>query len=233
MRIVAVIPVKDKSERIKSKNFTEFINGVSLFELKLQHLINSQCFDKIYISTNSPRANQIASKYENITVIDRDDHFCNNITSWSDVIYEVVSNIPENENVSIAWCHTTSPLFNNYKEAVNKYKEVIKNDINNGLITVSKLNEFIVNEKARPINYHWGVWHEYSQNLDKLYSITGALFIAKKSEMMKNRYVCSNKPYLFEVTNYEAIDIDTPYDFKMGQIMYKNKKQLLIDTKEL
>ncbi len=233
MKIVAVIPVKDKSERIESKNFTEFIDGISLFELKLKHLIDSNVFNEIYISTNSPKAKKICSKYGNIKIIDRDDHFCNNITSWSDVIHEVASSIPEENDVSLAWCHTTSPLFNNYKKAVEKYKEATKDGKYNGLITVSRLTEFIVSEKARPVNYHWGVWHEYSQNLDKLYSITGALFISKKKEMIKNRYVCSTKPYLFEVNDFEAIDIDTPYDFKIAQIMYKNKEQLVDDTKEL
>lgn len=227
MRIIAVIPVKDKSERVESKNFTEFVNGISLFELKIQHLINSKCFDKIYISTNSPRAKEIAFNYENVSIIDRDDHFCNNITSWSDVIHEVVFSIPESEDTSIAWCHTTSPLFSNYKAAVEKYKEVSENNMHNGLTTVSKLGEFIVNEKARPVNYNWGVWHEYSQNLDKLYAITGALFIATKGEMIKNRYVASTKPYLFEVSDFEAIDIDTMFDFKMAQLMYKNKEELL------
>ncbi|MCK9162306.1 MAG: hypothetical protein M0O97_06015 [Arcobacteraceae bacterium] len=227
MKIVAIIPVKDKSERVESKNFTEFVDGISLFELKLKQLIDSKCFDKIYISTNSHRAKEISSKYENITVIDRDDYFCNNITSWSDVIYEVISSIPEDENVSIAWCHTTSPLFSNYKDAVEKYREIIENRINNGLTTVSKLGEFIISEKARPVNYHWGVWHEYSQNLDKLYAITGALFIAPKKEMLKNRYVCSTNPYLFEVSDYEAIDIDTIYDFNLAKLMYKHKNLLI------
>lgn len=227
MKIVAVIPVKDKSERVESKNFTEFVDGISLFELKLQHLVSSNVFDEIYVSTNSPRAKEVIKNYPNVKIIDRDDHFCNNITSWSDVIHEVACSIPENDDTAIAWCHTTSPLFNNYKEAVEKFKEVIINGNHNGLTTVSKLAEFIVSEKARPVNYHWGVWHEYSQNLDKLYAITGALFITTKSEMIKNRYVCSTKPYLFEVNDFEAIDIDTMYDFKMAQLMFKNKKELM------
>ena len=227
MKVVAVIPVKEKSERVESKNFTEFVDGISLFELKLQHLVNSKAFDEIYVSTNSPRAKEISAKYNNIKIIDRDDYFCNNITSWSDVIHEVALSIPEEDDTTIAWCHTTSPLFSRYAECVDRYKSVIHNNEYNGLMTVSNLMEFIVSDKARPVNYHWGVWHEYSQNLDKLYAITGALFIANKSEMVKNRYVASTKPYLFEVNDFEAIDIDTMYDFKMAQLMYKNKEELL------
>lgn len=227
MRTVVVIPVKEISERVESKNFREFIDGISLFELKIQHILAAECFDAIYISTNSQKAKEIALKYENITVIEREDLFCNNTTSWSDVIYEVVSKLPEGKDTSIAWCHTTSPLFTEYKQALKKYTHAIETKNYNGLIAVSKLSEFIVGENARPINYNWGVWHEYSQNLEKLYAITGALFIAQKSEMLKNRYVCSTKPYLFEVNSYEAIDIDTMFDFKMAQLMYANKSLLL------
>lgn len=225
MKIIAIIPVKEHSQRVQSKNFKEFANGISLFELKIQQLIESKSFDEIYISSDSKLAEKIANKY-GINFMKRDIKFCNNITPWSEVIHEVVSSIPE-EDIHIAWCHTTSPLFTNYQEAVSKYKEACQNNSNNGLVTVNQLSEFIVSERARPVNYHWGVWHEYSQNLDKLYAITGALFISHKNEMIKNRYVVSTKPYLFEVSVYEAIDIDTIYDFNLAKLMFENKTTLL------
>ena len=33
MKVIAVIPVKTVSERVESKNFREFINGKSLFDI--------------------------------------------------------------------------------------------------------------------------------------------------------------------------------------------------------
>jgi CMP-N-acetylneuraminic acid synthetase len=38
MRIVAVIPVKQKSDRVENKNFREFADGFSLIEIKSIHL---------------------------------------------------------------------------------------------------------------------------------------------------------------------------------------------------
>lgn len=224
MRIVAVIPVKENSERVKSKNFKVFADDISLLELKINHLLDAEIFDEIYISSDSKTAEKLASKYD-IKFISRSKSFCNNDTSWSDVIYEVVSSLPESEDTSVAWCHTTSPLFENYQKSVDVYKKAIKEKTYNGLVSVTQLTEFIVSEGARPVNYNWGVWHEYSQNLDKLYAITGALFITTKSEMLKNRYVMATNPYLFEVSSYESIDIDTVYDFNLAQIMYLNKEK--------
>ena len=52
-KIIAVVPVKLKSDRVRSKNFREFIDGKSLFNLLLNKLILTKQFDQIYISSNS------------------------------------------------------------------------------------------------------------------------------------------------------------------------------------
>ena len=103
---------------------------------------------------------------------------------------------------------------------------MINGDRFNGLVTVARLSEFIVTERSIPLNYSWGVWHPYSQNLEKLYSITGALFMAKKEEMIRNRYVMPKHPYMFETSPYESIDVDTEFDFELAKLMYHHKKTL-------
>ena len=124
------------------------------------------------------------------------------------------------------WCHTTTPLFDSYEDAIITYKLVINIKEFNGLVSVTRLSHFIVTEKCRPLNYSWGAWHPYSQNLEKLYTVTGALFMATKEEMLKNRYVISSKPFLYKTEPFESIDIDTNYDFELSKLMYKNKNIL-------
>ena len=119
------------------------------------------------------------------------------------------------------WVHTTTPLFNFYKEALEKYLNLNKN-IFNSLVAVEKSKEFLIDEKGRPINYMFGVWHKYSQDLPELFKITGALFINKLSEIKKNRYVIGTNPYLFEVPSKYCLDIDNEWQFELAQIIYKN-----------
>jgi len=225
MKIVAVVPVKAKSDRVPSKNFREFADGKSLFELLVDKLTASDQIEKVYISTNELSVKEyVADKGCHFLL--REDDYCNNEISWSDVIAHVVGSLPEDDDVSVMWCHTTSPLFDRYDEAIQAYCSMIEKGDANGLISVARLSEFIVTERNRPLNYSWGVWHPYSQNLEKLYSITGALFIAKKGEMLRNRYVISSSPYFFETTAYEAIDLDTPFDFELAKLMYLNRDTL-------
>lgn len=222
MRKVAVIPVKEKSDRVDNKNFKIFADNCSLLELKIKQLLAANCFDAIYISSNSDKAKSLAIEYQ-VQYIERSDSYCNNIISWSDVIHYVISSLPEESDTVIAWCHTTSPLFSGFTEAMQKFMDLIKgNSEFDSLTTVTPFSEFLLNEKSRPYNYNWGIWHDYSQNLEKLYKLTGALFIALKSEMIKNRYVMSKKPYLYLTSPIEAIDIDTTYDLKLAQLIYNN-----------
>jgi len=222
MKTVAVIPVKSISERVESKNFKHFFNNLSLFNLLINQLKESCSFDEIYVSSDEVNIANSA-KDMGFKFIERDKSFCNNITPWSDVIHNVIKSIPEDDDTIIAWCHTTSPLFNRYHEAIKNFKKEFRKNGIDGLVAVKPLKEFIISEKKQPVNYSWGPWHKYSQDLEKYYSITGALFVAEKKQMLRNRYVVSSNPYLFEVSDYEAIDIDNEYDFKLAQLLISNK----------
>ena len=218
-KIVAVIPVKHSSERVKSKNFREFSEGKSLFEIKLDQIISSNSFDEIYISSDSPDAKEIATK-KGVHFIDRDEKFCNNITPWSDTIFHVANSIPEENDVYRAWCHTTSPLFDEFKKAVATFNRELSNGNCNGLVSVSECKDFILDDLGNPVNYSWGRWHKYSQDLRSYYYVSGALFISSKEEMLLNRYVISTNPFLFVSSQEKSIDIDTEFDYEFAQYLF-------------
>ena len=227
MKIVAVIPVKAVSERVESKNFRDFIDGRSLFDILLSKLVESKVIDKIYVSSDAKNIKDFVER-KGCSFIERDKKFCNNQVPWSDVIAHVAESIPEKNDTVLCWCHTTSPLFDEYEQAIKDYKKSLKDGFD-GLVSVCQVNDFIVSEKGQPLNYSWGPWHKYSQFLDKYYSITGALFITTKGEMVKNRYVISKNPFFYKVSDFKSIDVDTEFDFKLAQLLYMNRSNLLND----
>jgi len=226
MKVVAVVPVKSVSERVESKNFKPFYAGKSLFDLLLEDLLSSNNIDEVYVSSD---AAELKKQVEEMgcNFILRPEEFCNNNIPWSDVISHVAASIPEDDDATIAWCHTTSPLFDEYDEAIDAYKRSTANGKYDGLVVVTELSEFIVSEKKQPVNYSWGPWHRYSQYLDKLYAITGALFITSKKQMVDNRYVVSRNPNFYKVNQLKSIDVDTEYDFKLAQLLMEHKEDLI------
>ena len=225
MKTIAVVPVKTISERVESKNFREFHNGKSLFDLLIEKLIDSKVFDEIYVSSNSKKLQDKTSEL-GIKYIFRDDKFCNNSISWSDVVAHVAESIPEDPTSTLAWCHTTSPTFNRYKDAVKKYLELKDKGTHDGLMTVEKSSEFILSEKLQPLNFAWGPWHKYSQYLESYYYMSNTLFISSIKIMIEHKYMVSKNPYLYKLKPYESIDIDNEYDFELAKILMNNKEIL-------
>lgn len=84
------------------------------------------------------------------------------------------------------------------------------------LVTVRRSNEFLLHQSGRPLNYQWGHWHDYSQDLETLYVVTGALFIARKVDILKWYYLIGVKPVLFETTKVEAMDVDDEEDLEIA-----------------
>ena len=64
-KIVAIIPVRKNSQRIKNKNFLSFYKGKSLLELKIEQLKKVKNIDEIVVSSDAELAKKISkSKIE-------------------------------------------------------------------------------------------------------------------------------------------------------------------------
>lgn len=224
MKIVAVIPVKHTSERVKSKNFRPFYDGKSLLDIKIEQLMNTTNISDIYISSDSPDA-KIACERYGVNFVPRDEGLCNNITPWSDVIHAVVNSLPVDDDTHVAWCHTTSPNFDCFNDAIDQYEACVKDGTHNGLVAVSACKEFIVDDMASPVNYSWGPWHKYSQHLRKYFFVSGALFLTKKSEYLRNRYVISTTPKLYVASSEASIDIDNEFDYDFAKYVYSRARE--------
>lgn len=217
--IVALVPVREGSQRVKDKNFTEFTDdNKSLLELKLEHLKKAGCFSRIYVSSDSDKAKDIAFKHD-VEFLTRDQKYCQADVYWAEVVEHIMDTIPGDPLV--VWALTTTPLFSNFKEAVDKYLEV--QDKHDSLVAVLPTKSFYLNKFGKGINYNLGYWHPYSQELETYYEVTGACYIGKKSDMKKWSYWFGPKPYMFEVSRLESIDVDTLEDFEMAQNLIKVK----------
>ncbi len=212
--IVALIPIREGSERIKDKNFVEFSEGRSLLEIKIDHLKQAGCFDRIYVSSDSDKVRQIALN-NGIDFLERATEMCQSSVIWSDVVEHIMNTISGNPIVT--WTLVTSPLFKRYADAVEGFLTHKEND---SLVAVLPKKSFFINKFGRGINYNPGYWHPYSQELETYYEVTGASYIGLKSDMIKWRYWFGIKPYLFEVSETEAVDVDTEEQFKFAKKIY-------------
>jgi CMP-N-acetylneuraminic acid synthetase len=214
--VVALIPVREGSSRVENKNFVPFGGHATLLENKIAQLKKADCFTKIYVSSDSERAKNIAQKCQ-VDFLPRDPVMCTGVPRWSDVVAHIMETIPGDPHV--LWALATSPLFCRYSETVETYLNHL--NTHDSLFTVKELKEYMVNEKGMPIYWSFGEWHPYSNELTPFYAINDAVFIAKKSDQLKWRYWIGQKPKIFKCQHIESIDVNFPEDLELAYAAQK------------
>jgi N-acylneuraminate cytidylyltransferase len=216
--VVALIPVREGSSRIKDKNFLPFGGYPTLVHNKIQQLKNSGCFKHIYVSSDSERVKRIARAC-GAEFLYREPLFCTSTPRWDEVVVHILKTVPGEPHV--LWAMVTSPLFARYAQAVKLYQAHL--GTHDSLITVKEIREYLVDEEGRPLFYSFGAWHPYSNELKPLYAINDAVFIAAKSDQLRWRYWIGRRPYLFQCDATESIDVNFPQDLEMARLALRLK----------
>ena len=219
VEIIALVPVREGSQRVKGKNFIPFAGDKSLLELKIEQLKQADCFEHIYVSSDSEQARRVALD-NGIEFLLRETEMCQGDVIWADAVKHIMETIPGSPVVT--WALVTSPLFQRYNDAVSRFSEV--QDQHDSLVSVLPKRSFFLNKHGRGINYNPGYWHPHSQELETYYEVTGACYIGLKSDMVRWKYWFGIRPYLFEVSAAESVDVDTPKDFEFAQLAFDTLK---------
>jgi len=101
--------------------------------------------------------------------------------------------------------------------------EGIKNSSYDSLITVKKFKEFVLDDRGRPVNFNFGRWHEWSQDLPQWYILESPVHIMRKKTYLRCNYYIGERPYMYEVP-LPSIDIDTPEEFELAQEIFSKRR---------
>ena len=214
--IVAIVPVKGNSVRVKKKNLTKFANS-NLFKIKLKQLKKTDCFKKIIISSESKKILNYAKK-NGFGIHLRDRFFSTSKVPMSDVYKNIASEV---DGEYIAWINVTNPLCDEYiyQSAVKKFKTISKNYDCFLSAVKNKQNYFY---KNKPINFKRSPWPR-SQDLQPLISLPFAISILKRKDMIKWGSCVGKKPFFYFLNSLVATDIDDQSSFKIAELLYKKK----------
>jgi CMP-N-acetylneuraminic acid synthetase len=216
MKVKALIAVRSGSERVANKNLRPFA-GSNLLELKIKQLIEIKELNGIIVNSNDDRMLEIADNL-GIETVKRDQQYATGSVSMSDVY----KNMAENFNGDIVvYANVTNPLVKSesYANAIRTFKEIRgKFD---SLNSAHLIKEFMFLDN-KPINYDLER-QPRSQDLPNIYALNFAFSILTKEDMIKYKNVVGYTPYMYELTEAEAVDIDTQFDFEIAEFLYKKR----------
>ena len=213
MKIVAIVPIKLKSKRLKNKNFKK-INGRPLYKYLLDKLKFTN-FDEIYVDSNSPEIEEYC-KLKNYKFIKRLPKLALDNANGNDLLNYHSKII----NADIYFqLFITAPLLK--IQTINNCIEKIKKSKKYDSILTSKSVQTWFWYKGKPVNYNPKILPR-SQDADPLVFETTGLYGIRKKILLSKKARIGNKPYFYEVSDEEAIDLDNLKDFRYLEYYVKH-----------
>jgi CMP-N-acetylneuraminic acid synthetase len=228
MRIVALLPMKANSDRVKGKNFRDF-GGKPLFKWVLDTLLSVAEIDLIVINTD---ARHILAEHglidnERILMRDRNEEICGDLISMNLIIKDDIKNI---DSDIYLMTHTTNPFLSRHsvEAAIEKFQIAVKVEKADSLFTVNKVQDRFYDIDVQPIN-HDPANLIRTQDLDPWYQENSNLYLFSKESFNKTDARIGANPTMLVTAPYESTDIDTPDDWELGEVMveYYRKKGIL------
>lgn len=216
-RVVAVVPLKEYSQRFPGKNLA-ILGDKPLYELILESLNSVDEIDDIYIYSSSSifkvpfqdKTNKIIFKARSKD-LDGDD------VSMNQVLRAFLGDI---EADTIILAHATSP-FISPKTISICVKKVIGGEHDSALAAI-KLNKFAV-FGGTSLNFDRNQDLPPLQKIEPVVIEQGGLYVFKKSDFLtKNRRV-GDRPHFQYINPKESIDIDTAEDFELAKAVMLTK----------
>ena len=213
------IIIKEKSQRIKKKNF------VTLGTKQLwKHLILELKGQKIFVDTDSKKVISDCKKnFPWVFTYPREKKFIKleektNTSPTLLMIDNFLNNFVKNSDEIIICTHVTSPFLKlkTIKKAIKKLKK------HDSVTSVTKHQEFSwmlkgkKNKKFFPINFNPKVVSK-TQNLDPVYMSNGSFFIFRKKTFQKYNNRIGKNPYYYELKFPESIEVDNKEDLNLAR----------------
>ena len=204
MKVVSFVPIKLNNERLPGKNTKKFSNGRPLISYILETLLNVSSIDEIYVYCSSPEIKEYIP--DGVDYLERDKYLDLSTTSFN----EVLTSFAEKINADIyVLTHATAPFI--IKESFEKAIQAVRSGTYDSALSVKKMQEFLWKD-GHPFNYD----PEHiprTQDLEPLYTETCGMYVYTSDLIKREKRRVGHAPYLVEVDEIEACDINNPNDF--------------------
>lgn len=216
-RIVALLPMKANSERVKGKNFRDFC-GKPLFRWILDTLLEVEEIDQVVINTDARHilAENGLVDSDRVMIRDRKPEICGDFVSMNLVLADDVANIDADLYLMT---HTTNPLMSaaTIRGAIKAFQDAKAAGKADSLFTVDKIQTRFYRADGSAINHDPDNLIR-TQDLEPYYEENSNLYIFTRDSFAKTNARIGKQPMMYEGPRIESIDIDDQQDWDFAVI---------------
>ena len=220
-KVVALLPMKANSERVKGKNFRE-LAGKPLFKWILDELLAVEEIDKVVINTDARHILEENGLVETdrVMIRDRKPELCGDFVSMNLILADDIDAVAAD---TFIMTHTTNPLISSktIKEGLDKFHSATDKD---SLFTVNKIQTRFYREDGSAVNHDPDNLIR-TQDLEPWFEENSCLFYFSKTSFGKTNARIGEKPLMMVTPPLESLDIDEPHDWEMVAALANYRKE--------
>lgn len=214
-RIVALLPMKANSERVKGKNFKP-LAGKPLFSWILDTLLSVDDIDLVVINTDAREillANGLEES-DRVKIRDRKAELQGDFVSMNLILEDDIQAIPADVYLMT---HTTNPLLK--KETIEQAIVALKDNRDaDSLFTVNKIQTRFYREDMSAVNHDPDNLIR-TQDLEPWFEENSCLYAFTAESFKKTNARIGEKPIMHITSKIESVDIDEPEDWMMAEAL--------------
>lgn len=225
MKKIAIIPARSGSKGLPNKNILPLC-GKPLVAWTIEAAIESNCFDRVIVSTDSKEYGEICEKY-GAEVVYRSSETARDTSSTYSTLEELFRMIDTSMYDYFVLLQPTSPL-RTYKH-INEAVELFEKNYNNKdtLVSVNYAHKPAV--LIKPIDETLSLekfdldYSNYSRQMYNDYESNGAIFISKIEYYKKVKHFYGNRGIAYIMDRESSVDIDDEIDFELVNLLQKKR----------
>jgi len=220
--LAIIVQARANSTRIPNKMLKEFANK-NLFEIAIEKILSSKVIpkDSFYVSLYDQELKEIAKKYD-INIYHRSEKSVGE-SKDTRVVSEWYNKLDRKYYIIINACCPILTI-----ETIDSFVNHFLNSENDSLFAVHEKKNFYWNTDGVLKTKYPGTMD--TKLVETCYEAAHCLYAGKMSRIEQGIYLgnfVKNDPELFVVHEKETFDIDYEWQFKIAEVLYKNKEYFL------
>jgi CMP-N-acetylneuraminic acid synthetase len=217
MRVVALLPMKAHSERVRGKNFRDLL-GKPLFRWILDTLLSVDEISQVVINTDArgALAERGLTESKRVAIRDRKPELCGDLVSMNLILADDIASVSAD---TYLMTHTTNPFMSagTVRRALDVYRKAQAAGAADSLFSVNKIQTRFYRAGGAPVNHDPGNLVR-TQDLEPWYEENSNLYIFTRQSFAHTNARIGKRPILFETPRFESIDIDNEEDWSFAEV---------------
>ncbi|MGB0370931.1 MAG: acylneuraminate cytidylyltransferase family protein [Opitutales bacterium] len=219
-KLVALLPMKANSERIRGKNFKAF-NGKPLFRWMLDKLYSMPEVERIVINTDARHilAEHGLTEDNKIQIRDRKQELLGDFTSMNRIIEDDIGAV---DSEAYLMTHTTNPLLR--VETMRNALALYYRNVGSGFDSVfatKKIQGRFYDSECNPINHDPNVLTR-TQDIAPWFEDVSNFYLFSRSSFKSSKARIGSSPKMYVMDPMESMDIDDIETWNFAEILSRH-----------